>query len=85
MLLITVNRKVVASAMSAENGPENVVPSPVLRDLIYGDRDVDGGSLAEFLREGTHDYGQEFASKRADFWLELMRDTFTGWYCTNLH
>jgi len=64
--------------MSAENGPSNIVPSPAIKDLVYGDHTSKRGSLAAFLREGTDEYGREFASKRADYWLELMKDTFKG-------
>ncbi len=63
--------------MKLENGPHNVVPTPSVLDHLYRHSDKD---LEQFLYEGTKEYENHFLNKKAEEWIQLMKDVFSSMY-----
>ncbi len=61
--------------MNVENSPDHVLPTPAVLDMIYGHSD---GDLGKFLEEGSQGYAQHFLRLKAQDWIRLVKETFSG-------
>lgn len=67
-----IDKMMLARQVKVENGPQEVIPSAVVADILYSTRKED---LSTFLKQGDLETAQNMKDKPAEFWLDLLKET----------